>query len=144
MLDEFEWVESVDLYIDLNSVVWTWSGTQPSWIDATERGVLTMDGKSVQYIRIRTNLKFGDVWLALGAPEQNIIRLAAFNMRAVEQVAFYFGGNVRVVRNPMNCHLPVTDYWNQPVDILVDRQPDLGLNGPTPASEFDLYDRPYC
>jgi hypothetical protein len=144
ILEQLEWVESVDLYIDLNSLVWTWNGTQPDWIDASQRGVVVMDGKHVQYVGFSTNLSFGDVWLALGAPEQNVVRLAGINARVVEHVAFYLDGNVRVLRTPMSCHVSVADYWSDTVDILVYRSGNLALDRSRDGSTFDPYDRPYC
>src|SRR5262249_13866452 len=49
-------------------VQWTWSGSQPEWIDASQQGGLTLENNIVSNIRVQATIPLGDLHLTLGQP----------------------------------------------------------------------------
>ncbi len=144
LLNRQPWVDEIDLYIDLNALAWTWSGTHPAWINANERGVISIDGRGVQYIRIATTLTFADVWLAFGKPDRNRVRFTGLSaMTSLEHTAAYLGGSLYAVGAPMGCEFPMREYWERPVAIVLDN-PNANRFASADTRDFDPYDRPYC
>jgi hypothetical protein len=146
LLETNAWVGNVDYYVDLNALVWEWSGEQPDWIDDHQRGVVSFDVRSVRYVRIYTRIAFGDLWLALGTPEQNLIESSGFrNVVMIEHNATYFGGTLHAIRNPLPCAIPISDYWGRRVEILLAYNRGAGtVFVPDSGEEYNPYHRPYC
>jgi hypothetical protein len=76
LLNANEWVKQVEVYpVKLPAAygshpgaVWTWNGSQPAWIDASQPGVLTIENGLVSNIRLQSTIHLGEVRLALGEP----------------------------------------------------------------------------
>ncbi len=51
------------------TISWTWSGSQPDWIDASQPGVLLIQAGIVNDIRVQSVIRLGELRLALGQPE---------------------------------------------------------------------------
>jgi hypothetical protein len=146
LLETNAWVGNVDYYVDLSALVWEWSGNQPDWIDDRQRGVVSFDVRSVKYIRIYTRITFGELWLALGEPEQNLIESSSSrSVVMVEHNASYFDGTLHAIRNPLPCAFPISDYWGRRVEILLAYNRGAGsFFVPDAGEAFNPYRRPYC
>jgi hypothetical protein len=119
ILDAHPWVDTVDLYVDLNALAWTWSGAQPSWVDSTNSGVLWVYRNIVQFIRIPTRLRLGDLTLLHAGETLRRIasrRPASFYiaeyavMTDADQLAYR-------VEAMISCRFDVARFWNTPIRI---------------------------
>jgi hypothetical protein len=66
------WISQVDtsLYDGFRGWIrWDWSGREPPWIIHSERDNLWIDENRVVNVSLMTRIRFGEVWLALGAPD---------------------------------------------------------------------------
>lgn len=146
LLETQPWVDNVNVYVDLNVMAWVWTGEQPTWISSLESGVVSFNLRGVQTIRLRTTLRFGDVWLALGQPDRNVVRLTgSTRIAGVEHNASYFDGSLHAIRPRLDCDFSIRDYWNRRVDLYFDygQTSDFSMDG-DPPRRFSPYDRPYC
>ena len=55
--------------IPRTDIRWRWETNIPTWINATERGTLTVENFDVKMLTIDTYLTVGDIALALGDPD---------------------------------------------------------------------------
>jgi hypothetical protein len=60
VLFDHPWVANLDLYVDFNALVWSWSGQQPDWVDSSVEGVVSLYQNIVSYVRVKTRLRLGD------------------------------------------------------------------------------------
>src|SRR5204863_253191 len=89
-------------------------------IRSPESSYGAFDYRGVKYIPIGTRITFGDLWLALGAPEANLIEPSGFrSVIMVEHNASYFGGTLHAIRSPITCSIPLHDYWDRPVELFL-------------------------
>jgi len=119
ILDAHPWVGTVDLYIDLNALAWSWSGAQPAWVDASNSGVLWVYRNIVQYIRIPTRLSLGDLALLYSgetlrrtaSPRAAVYYVAEYAvMTEADQLAYR-------VEAMMSCSYGIARFWNTPIRI---------------------------
>jgi len=72
ILRAHNWIERVDtsLYDGFRGWIrWDWSGREPAWIVHSPNDNLWIDQNRVVNVSLMTRIRFGDVWLALGAPD---------------------------------------------------------------------------
>ena len=61
------WVSNVEQ--STNRVLWSWSGEQPTLINADAQGMLIVDGFRVVSVHVPLNASFGDLLLSFGQPD---------------------------------------------------------------------------
>ncbi|MBZ0293420.1 MAG: hypothetical protein K8L99_12710 [Anaerolineae bacterium] len=69
------WVAELDTRrssLGIATISWNWSGQQPTFIDASETGGIELASNRLDYVFVHTAFSFGDLWLALGAPQKGI------------------------------------------------------------------------
>ncbi|PJF26632.1 MAG: hypothetical protein CUN53_07105 [Phototrophicales bacterium] len=119
ILDAHPWVDTVDLYIDLNALAWSWSGEQPAWVDASSSGVVWVYRNIVQFIRIPTRLTLGDLALLhtgerlrrIASPRAALVYIAEYAiMTDADQPAYR-------IEAMMSCRYDVARFWNTPIRI---------------------------
>jgi hypothetical protein len=72
VLRKHAWIRHVDtnLYDGFRGWIrWEWSGLEPDWIIPSEKDNVWIDQNLVVNVSLVTNVRFGDIWLALGAPD---------------------------------------------------------------------------
>jgi hypothetical protein len=74
ILKRHPWVEKVTVSADLEnsfggSIYWTWSAALPSQIDRYWQGHIVIVGGMVRNIRVRTNVRYGDLLVLFGRPQ---------------------------------------------------------------------------
>lgn len=103
------WVEQV---YDVPSLVsWSWNGTQPSFLNAGQRGLLGISsGGVVQQMRILTSIPFGEIWLDMGAPDSALL-VRPVSPSNVYQIGFYDQEQLQAI-SAVNCRsFSLNDYW---------------------------------
>jgi hypothetical protein len=129
LLSAHEWVGEIEISIGLNqlpnTVLWTWSGRQPGFIQDTiygnpYRGNLRIRNRMVTAIWIPTTVALGELWLLGGNPDV----FAAMRFRRFNEqfhpllLSFYhtFSGNQFASQTFADCpYVPVD--WYAPVAI---------------------------
>ena len=107
MLEANPWVGEIfqtDLHIS-----WRWSGNQPSMIDASQDGLLRMAGGIVRQVRVRTHLRFGDVWIALDRPDGAVL-VRPVSRYSVYQIALYEPEGLQAITT-INCPMDPDSFW---------------------------------
>jgi hypothetical protein len=106
-LESHPWVGEIfetDLHIS-----WRWSGSQPSMIDASQDGLLRITGGIVRQIRVRTHLRFGDVWMALDRPDGAVL-VRPVSRYSVYQMALYELEGLQAITT-INCPIDPDSFW---------------------------------
>jgi hypothetical protein len=93
---------------------WTWSGQQPSHIDARRQGSMWIQGGRVQWIDIATTIPYGDVWLSLPPPMDTTAFPVASRPPRAQYYAHYLEGTIRL-RTEVDCPLHPAVFWTAPV-----------------------------
>jgi hypothetical protein len=95
LIEDHEWVRNTVIVKPINDasttlLYWNWSGQQPSSVQGDWMGYLrTYHGRSTG-VRIRTTLRYGDVWLALGGTRLGtIIPASGQANRALSYIAVF-------------------------------------------------------
>lgn len=74
ILEAHEWVGDITVQRSpsdvINAISWTWSGNQPTFIEASRDAVLTLNwsGLRITSITIDVNLSMGELWQMVGDP----------------------------------------------------------------------------
>ncbi len=139
-LQAHEWIDSVmtnenTLLGEPTTIYWTWNGTQPAFLRAGGRGnIYSHNGILVDEITVEPERPFGDLWLALGPPdEHDIIMIGGAGSSPEQYMAF-----VAIYHRPAVALLGVLEcpyyatLWHAPVALRtrVDLQTFPGT-GPT-------------
>lgn len=110
ILSQHEWVDSDSIYVAEDTtrqylwINWSWSNHSPAFLTGT--GYMTystIEDGTIRDILVRTRLRFGDVFLSLGAPDAGELNRLEHIGRYADQWLF--------VRNPARCG----DFWRQSV-----------------------------
>jgi hypothetical protein len=105
-----EWVDPDSIYVAEDTtrqylwINWSWSLYSPAFLTGT--GYMTystLEDGTIRDILVRTRLRFGDVYLSLGAPD-------AGELNRLEHVGRY-SDQWLFIRNPAHCG----DFWRQRV-----------------------------
>ncbi len=119
MLEAHDWIAGVEPSADFLDLVWT--GTQPAFVDTGAPNYLYVAWRSIVEIRLRTTLRLGDIWVALGQPAAGFAVPTAsgsgFNQHLIYQhIGVEVGTFVR-------CAVRRQDLWRAPVDIRLHSRP---------------------
>ncbi len=98
---------------------WTWSGTQPDWVDATVMGQVRLQRGMTRFISLKTTAQLGDLHLTLPTPDWEIVffdrmpndALAIHHRSAYRQTGLLFQ------TDRQNC--PAQVLWKQPVTVTI-------------------------
>lgn len=93
-------------------ISWRWSGKQPSFIDASQDGLLRIAGGLVRQVRVSTHLRFGDVWTALGQPDGAVL-VRPVSRYSVYQIGLYEQEGLQAITT-LDCPMKVRDFWQSP------------------------------
>lgn len=90
---------------------WSWSGSQPDYIDPAISGTIIQRGySSVSLIRFQTRYPYGDVWLSLGAPETGYVSRQTTGVLH----GIYYTRYQLLAINFTPCPANVRDFWHTP------------------------------
>lgn len=98
---------------------WTWSGSQPAWIDERRMGQVRMQRGATRFITVRTKSALGDVRLTLPKPDWEIMfydRLPN-DILAIHHRFAYRQMGVLFQTDRLPCPTPVL--WQQPVTLTI-------------------------
>jgi hypothetical protein len=109
-LEANPWVEKVNMNISslgFGTLHWSWSGQQPDFINRNHNGISQINGQIIDSLLIRTHIRFGDIWLAFGAPERG-------SADSLYHIADYphYGFSIRT-------YTDCEGFWETPVDIFI-------------------------
>lgn len=116
------------------TVSWRWNGQQPDAIDGRNDGVLRIDRDVVTLIRVHTQLQFGDIWLAFGAPDDAILVRPA-SRSATYQVVEYDSEAMHIV-STIGCPVSPQQFWVQPVTMGIG---DVWFTEAIHGARFDVF-----
>lgn len=110
ILEANQWVKKVNVSISslgFGILHWSWSGQQPDFINRNHNGLSQINNEIIDSILIRTHIRFGDIWLAYGAPERG-------GADSLYHIADYphYGFSIRT-------YTTCKDFWEAPVDIFI-------------------------
>jgi len=110
LLSANNWVERVNVSLSTlgyGTMHWSWSGQQPDFINRNHNGLSQINGQTVDSLLIRTHIRFGDIWLAFGAPERG-------SADSLYHIADYpaYGFSIRTYTTCEN-------FWEAPADIFI-------------------------
>jgi hypothetical protein len=92
-------------------IYWSWSGSQPDYIDPTIPGMIIQRGySSISFIRFQTRYPYGEVWLSLGAPETGYVSRQPRGMLH----GIYYVQYALLAINFTSCPAILRDFWNTP------------------------------
>jgi hypothetical protein len=100
-------------------IMWDWSGEQPPWIDATQKGYIGLmndrPDSRVQVLRMSIFVPLGHVWLLHGRPDTTHWELTAFNHpKAINHRLIYQYDHADFSASTvLDCPLQPRDYWGQ-------------------------------
>jgi hypothetical protein len=127
----------VDQMRGISFMRWTWSGQQPTWIDASRPGAVSSHYGEVTQISIPTKLSMGDFWLMFDQVERGVIFDAGlsgmvYNFVNVRDGLFW-------IKTDLNCPIQAQEFWNASTLILIG-----GMSGfeRFHADDFDDYTLP--
>ena len=106
-LESHPWVGEIfetELHIS-----WRWSGSQPPLIDAAQDGLLRMRGDVVRQVRLRTHLRFGDIWTALDRPDDALL-VRPVSRYSVYQIALYETEGLQAITT-ISCPINPEPFW---------------------------------
>lgn len=125
MLERHPWVANVDLYVDFNTLAWDWSGSQPDWIDGSQQGMLWLHHNVVQYIKFKTFIPFGDMFLMTATQPHSALRplkrsSVDSSRRFSYLIAFRVEGDALpqqdfLIESYLPCDMTTYQRWNAPV-----------------------------
>ncbi len=109
-LGQNQWVNRVNVSLSslgYGTLNWRWSGEQPDFVSANNNGLSQINDQIVDSLLIRTRIRFGDIWLAFGAPERG-------NADSLYHIADYpiYGFSIR-------SYTECEEFWEAPVDIFI-------------------------
>lgn len=90
-------------------ISWRWSGGQPRLIDASQDGLLRMGGGVVRQVRVRTHLRFGDIWMALDRPDGALL-VRPVSRYSVYQIALYETEGLQAITT-ISCPIDPDHFW---------------------------------
>jgi hypothetical protein len=93
---------------------WRWSGRQPDELIAPANNTVRVDYNTVTSILMATRIRFGDLWLALGAPDD--MRQMQFGDRLYVENVYLDESFLVQVQLP--CAASSDDLWLAPVNVL--------------------------
>ncbi len=97
-------------------ITWSWSGSQPDWIDPSSEGWLWVSRNEVQSMNVTTRLRLGDIRLLFGLPDLEVVlfteRTTTPKPARVNYRAGYLQGDL-IFSTLRNC--PLNDLWKSPV-----------------------------
>jgi hypothetical protein len=107
---------TTDVRVRNNRITWAWSGAQPAFIDATERGSVQVFWDIVRSVSIPTHLRYGDVLLAADPPlyANYMIRTGSVG---VNHVIYH---DQFVLHRYLTCPVPYSTMWAAPLVISLD------------------------
>jgi hypothetical protein len=129
VLEAHPWIGSFMVDADLSSpnrsgaLIWRWNGAQPTGVDGAWNGTLGMYDNRVQSVTVRTTLRYGDVWLALGEPGSGSLGESELSPRYLKHWAFYREDAVAVY-NQLRCPLSPADFWRAQTTLVLDAKHD--------------------
>jgi hypothetical protein len=94
---------------------WSWSGQQPTLIDATAPGIYSTQDNIVDIVQVPTTIPLGAIWLH-NRPEIGTIATEPGEM---SYSAIYFEGTLEV-KTVMLCPLKVGTFWQSRAQIQLD------------------------
>jgi hypothetical protein len=98
-------------------IEWTWSGSQPVWVDPNLRSTLWSERGVIAYSRVRTRFTLGEAWLALGAPDESRI-VGQGELR--QSILLYAGVYPdRGVALSFFERCPLRNIWSRPVTLWI-------------------------
>lgn len=112
LLNQHPWVDRV---WGVSSGRWSWSGTQPAWIDARRPGTMSIRYGLVEQISIPTRLSTGDFWIMTSPLEKGVVFTSGLTSRAYN---YADAGDFWIVSD-LRCPITRRDFWNAPVLILL-------------------------
>lgn len=117
ILDNHPWIARYHfargMALDSGFLSWTWSGTQPAFIDDGIEGKLWVQEARVQWLEVATRFSFGDLWL-MARPDGGHTATVSVEPRRLYHEAGY--GRM-VARTEVICPLQPTSFWIAPVVI---------------------------
>ena len=126
LLATHDWVGNVSeetLHLpSYREIRWTWSGTQPAWIDATQPGSLFVQEwqqlNDLLALRVRATLTLGDLWFAYGQPDsaRGDVLYALDLPPRVDLWVLYPQQNL-LANLQLDCPITPSQYWQQPVTL---------------------------
>jgi hypothetical protein len=94
---------------------WSWSGQQPTLINATAPGIFSTEDNIVDIIQVPTTITLGAMWLY----KQPEIGMIATEPGEMSYSAIYFQGALEV-KTVMLCPLQVGTFWQSQAQIQLD------------------------
>jgi hypothetical protein len=131
-LNTSDWVGEIfqtDLHIS-----WRWSGAQPALIDASQDGLLRVQGGVVRQVRVRTHIPFGDVWMSLRQPDDALLVRPVSRFSAY-QIALYEEEGVQTI-STIRCPTSPYEFWNATTTFGFG---ELWLTDAINSIQFDIY-----
>ncbi len=96
-------------------IQWRWSTDLPAWIDAAQRGGLTLEDRQVQDVLVNTHLRLGEIVLAFGDPDETWISVFTRDFRRRFEYTAWYASEGLLVLATGTC--PTRHYFDLPVSI---------------------------
>jgi hypothetical protein len=111
ILNKHPWVRAIYAPEEVSRIAisWDWNGAQPPWLNQ-RIPTLQIGGPRVVGIFVPTNLRLGEVWLALGRPQRTLF-YKVYNARGVMILVSYQDDKLQF-RSSIPCPLNSTELWN--------------------------------
>ncbi|MDZ4766408.1 MAG: hypothetical protein SGI73_17845 [Chloroflexota bacterium] len=138
ILGAHPWVGRV--FSGATQLSWRWNGTQPALIDGARDGLIGLGAGVVQRLRIQTTVRYGEMWGALGAPDDALLvrpvsRYAAFQISMYD----FERPNALMVISSFGCPVTPREFWTSTTTLgMGDVWTTEALNG----IRFDIYEQP--
>ena len=139
ILKSHPWVEKVTVSADLEnsfggSIYWTWSAAAlPSQIDRYWQGHIVIVGGMVRNIRIRTNVRYGDLLVLYGRPQNGGFASASGHDYLLYRTVYVANG--METESYVACPLHLEQMWDAAVLVNV----RLTTMDVLPASGYNVY-----
>ncbi len=131
LLFAHDWI--TDLYRDDQRIVWRWSGAQPTLIDASSYGLISVERGTVIQLRVQTHARFGDVWITYAAPNDALL---VRPLRAAYQIVRYDSLEAQVI-STLDCPAYPRDLWYSTTSLGLG---ELWITEELNAAAFDVYE----
>jgi hypothetical protein len=129
IIERHAWTGNEVVVHRLDTLLWNWSGLQPQWIEGQyRRGSLgrNINTNLVGGILIGTHIRFGDMWLLLGKPDELHFYLLQTDARMYD--AFFSSASVMVTIYPHLC-TTLADFWSMYSDVVFTSEYEPRLSG---------------
>lgn len=137
LLEERGWAWDIAFYrgmaMDTGMLVWTWSDQPPPLIDRRRAGNMWIEDNIVRKIEVGSVARFGDVWLAMPAPDGLITAYVATSSGRILSTASYRQDTL-LVGAATTCPVRLHEFWAARVSVVVDDgvNPLAGVSASSP------------